>query len=175
MCLWKLLQCVCSFILHSFYSVCGGEGYVSMYFIQSYFIYLFICITQIIRIVWRGGAMYSLWKIILFMVSFSDLKYKLIFQISTHYFSGLISCIFKWNSFLVFFVFSVVHCFQGTSVSITFYLFELSQLWMMDSKAQRVFFPKTPRLCVAHWSQHLISFKLGRSFSAVSPTMGSAG
>ncbi len=30
--------------------------------------------------------------------------------------------------------------YQGTSVSITFYIFEHYQLWMMDSKAQRVFF-----------------------------------
>ncbi len=29
--------------------------------------------------------------------------------------------------------------YQGTSVSITFYIFEHYQLWMMDSKAQRVF------------------------------------
>ncbi len=27
--------------------------------------------------------------------------------------------------------------YQGTSVSITFYIFEHYQLWMMDSKAQR--------------------------------------
>ncbi len=40
--------------------------------------------------------------------------------------------------------------YQGTSVSITFYIFEHYQLWMMDSKAQRVFFPKTPQLCVWH-------------------------
>ncbi len=38
--------------------------------------------------------------------------------------------------------------YQGTSVSITFYIFEHYQLCMMDSKAQRVFFPKTPKLCV---------------------------
>ncbi len=36
--------------------------------------------------------------------------------------------------------------YQGILVSITFYY----QLWMMDSKAQRVFFPKTPKLCVWH-------------------------
>ncbi len=35
-------------------------------------------------------------------------------------------------------------------MSITFYIFEHYQLWMMDSKAQRVFFPKTPKLCVWH-------------------------
>ncbi len=41
--------------------------------------------------------------------------------------------------------------YQGTSVSITFYIFEHYQLWMMDSKAQRVFFPKTTKIvCVAH-------------------------
>ncbi len=38
----------------------------------------------------------------------------------------------------IFFSFSVVHFFQGTSVSITFYLFEHYQLWMMDSNAQWV-------------------------------------
>ncbi len=46
-----------------------------------------------------------------------------------------------------FFPFSVVHFFQGTSVSTTFYLFEHYQLWMMDSKAQRVFLAKTSKLC----------------------------
>ncbi len=46
------------------------------------------------------------------------------------------------------FLFSVVDFCQGTSVSITFYLFEHYQLWMMDSKAQRVFFPKTPKSCL---------------------------
>ncbi len=35
-------------------------------------------------------------------------------------------------------------------MSITFYIVEHYQLWMMDSKAQRVFFPKTPKLCVWH-------------------------
>ncbi len=38
--------------------------------------------------------------------------------------------------------------FQGNSVSIPFYLFEHYQLWLMDSKAQMVFFPNTPKLCV---------------------------
>ncbi len=86
-----------------------------------------------------------------FMVSSSDLKYKhmrhvtfnpLLFWIA----SGLISCILyeiKKNS--VWYNF-----YQGTSVSITFYIFEHYQLWMMDSKAQMVFFPKTPKLCVWH-------------------------
>ncbi len=31
---------------------------------------------------------------------------------------------------------------------ITFYIFEHYQLWMMDIKAQSVFFAKTPKLCV---------------------------
>ncbi len=35
-------------------------------------------------------------------------------------------------------------------MSINFYIFEHYQLWMMDGKAQRVFFPKTPKLCVWH-------------------------
>ncbi len=55
-----------------------------------------------------------------FMVSSSDLKYKLMRHVTF------------------------------TSVSITFYIVEHYQLWMMDSKAQRVFFPKTPKLCVWH-------------------------
>ncbi len=37
--------------------------------------------------------------------------------------------------------------FQGTLVSITFYIFEHYQLWMMDTKAQMVFFPKTHCVC----------------------------
>ncbi len=49
----------------------------------------------------------------------------------------------KYNYLL--FSFSVVHFFQGTSVSITFYIFEHYQL-MMGSKFQRVFFAKTPKL-----------------------------
>ncbi len=39
--------------------------------------------------------------------------------------------------------------------------FEHYQLWMMDSKAQRV--------------RNCYSFKIGRSFSTVSPKMGSVG
>ncbi len=45
--------------------------------------------------------------------------------------------------------------FQSTSVSIT-NLFEDYKLRMMDSKAQSV--PNTPNVCVALWSQHLLSF-----------------
>ncbi len=52
----------------------------------------------------------------------------------------------KYNYYC--FSFNVVHFFQGTSASITFNFFEQYQLWMMDSKAQRVFFAKTPKLYV---------------------------
>ncbi len=55
--------------------------------------------------------------------------------------------------------------FQGTSVSITFYIFEHYQLWMMDRKAQRVFFPKTPKLCVWHTEvRNCYHFKLVSHF-----------
>ncbi len=58
--------------------------------------------------------------------------------------------------------------YQGTSVSITFYIFEHYQLWMMDSKAQRVFFPKTPKLCVWHTEVRNCShFKLVSHFHLV--------
>ncbi len=87
-----------------------------------------------------------------FMVSSSDLKYKLVRYVTFKPLlfwiaPGLISCIFIWNlkKKSVWYNF-----YQGTSVSITFYIFEHYQLWMMDSKAQRVFFPKTPKLCVWH-------------------------
>ncbi len=49
---------------------------------------------------------------------------------------------------IYFILFSVVHFFQGTSGCITFYIFEHYKLWMMYSKAQIVFFPKTHKLCV---------------------------
>ncbi len=76
------------------------------------------------------------------------------------------------------FSFSVVHFFKSTSVSITLYLFEHYQLLMMDSKAQRVFFAKTPKLCVWHTEvTNCYNFKFGTSFSTESqnPKMGSAG
>ncbi len=70
-----------------------------------------------------------------FMVSSSDLKYKLmrhvtfnplLFWISP----GLISCIFIRNKKK-----SVWYNFyQGTSVSITFYIFEHYQLWIVKPK-----------------------------------------
>ncbi len=80
----------------------------------------------------------------------------------------------KYNYFC--FSFSVVHFFKGTSVSITLYLFEHYQLWMMDSKAQRVFFENTPKLCV--WplkSQTVIILNSVRLFQSQNPKMGSAG
>ncbi len=109
------------------------------------------------------------------VVSSSDLKYKLM-RLSTHYFSGLLQDLFHvfYIHFRVFFIH--LHFFKGTSVSITFYLFERYQLWMMDSKAQRVFCPKTGTLCVLHTEvSNSYTFKLGRSFSTVSPKMESAG
>ncbi len=64
------------------------------------------------------------------------------------------------------FSFSVVHFFKGTSVSITVYLYEHYQLWMMDSKAQRVFFENTQKLCVWHTEvTNGYNFKFGTSFS----------
>ncbi len=81
-----------------------------------------------------------------FMVS-SDLKYKLMrrdFQPIT--FLDCSRTYFMYMKYNLFILFSVVHFFQGTSVSITFYLFEHYQLWMMDSKAQKV----TKIVCVAH-------------------------
>ncbi len=40
--------------------------------------------------------------------------------------------------------------YHGTSVSITFYIFEHYQLWMMDSKAKGSFSKDTTIVCVAH-------------------------
>ncbi len=109
-----------------------------------------------------------------FMVSSSDLKYKLmrhvtfnplLFWISP----GLISCIL----YEIKKKFSVVRFYQGTSVSITFYIFEHYQLWMMDSKGQRVFFPKTPQLCVWHTEvRNCYHFKLVSHFSCDSQYWG---
>ncbi len=46
----------------------------------------------------------------------------------------------------------------------------------MDSKAQRVLFEKTPKLCVWHTeASTFYYFKLDASFSTVRPKMGSAG
>ncbi len=82
---------------------------------------------------------------------------------------GLISCIFIWNKKK-----SVWYNFyQGTSVSITFYIFEHYQLWMMDSKGQRVFFPKTPQLCVWHTEvRRCYHFKLVSLFQLWFPIWG---
>ncbi len=74
---------------------------------------------------------------------------------------GLISCIF-----ICYNVFS-------RQVSITFYIFEHYQLWMMDSKAQRVFFPKTPKLCVWHTEvRNCCHFKLVSHFQLWFPIWG---
>ncbi len=109
-----------------------------------------------------------------FMVSTSDLKYKLMRHVTFNPLlfwiaSGLISCIFIWNKKN-----SVWYNFyQGTSVSITFYIFEHYQLWMMDSKAQRVFFPKTPKLCVWHTEvRSCYHFKLVSHFQLWFPIWG---
>ncbi len=93
--------------------------------------------------------------------------------LSTHYFSGFLQDWFhvflyeiKKNS--VWYNF-----YQGTSVSITFYMFEHYQLWMMDSKAQRVFFPKTPQLCVWHTEvRRCYHFKLVSHFQLWFPIWG---
>ncbi len=56
---------------------------------------------------------------------------------STHYFSGLLQDLFHvflYEIQCIYFLFSVVHFFQGTSVFITCYLFEHYQLWMMIVK-----------------------------------------
>jgi len=86
------------------------------------------------------------------MVSSSDLKYKLMWLL-TYYFSGLLQNFFhvflyEKNIIIIIFIQCGTLFFQGTSVSINFYVFEHYQLWMMDSKAQMVFFVKTPTLCV---------------------------
>ncbi len=93
--------------------------------------------------------------------------------LSTHYFSGFLQDWFhvflyeiKKNS--VWYNF-----YQGTSVSITFYIFEHYQLWMMDSKGQRVFFPKTPQLCVWHTEvRNCYHFKLVSHFQLWFPIWG---
>ncbi len=112
------------------------------------------------------------------MVSSSEFKYKLVRHVTFNPLlfwiaPGLISCIFIY--YIIFIVlicltFSVVHFFQGTSVSITLYLFKHYQLWMMDSKTQRVFFAKTPKLYVYHTEvRKCCNFKIGTSCSTVSP------
>ncbi len=72
--------------------------------------------------------------------------------LSTHYFSGVLQDLFhvflyEVQLFKKKIPFNVVHFFQGTSVSIHFYLFEHYQLWMMYSKAQSVFFEDTKNAC----------------------------
>ncbi len=82
---------------------------------------------------------------------------------------GLISCIFIWNKKK----FSVVQFYQALQCPITFYIFEHYQLWMMDSKGQRVFFPKTPQLCVWHTEvRRCYHFKLVSHFQLWFPIWG---
>ncbi len=100
------------------------------------------------------------------MVSSSDLKYKLM----RRDFQPITFLDFSRTDFMYFYMKlkknSVWYNFyQDTSVSITFYIFEYYQLWMMDSKAQRVFFPKTPKLCVWHTEvRNCYHFKLVSHF-----------
>ncbi len=101
---------------------------------------------------------YSLRKISFFMVSSSDLKYKLMRHMTSN---PLLFGIAPWLFFMyfymkynyLFFAFSVVHFFSRHFSLYNFLSFwALSTLvddgYMMDSKAQRVFFEKTPKLCV---------------------------
>ncbi len=94
--------------------------------------------------------------------------------LSTHYFSGLLQDWFHVFLYEINKKKSVWYNFyQGTSVSITFYIFEHYQLWMMDSKAQRVFFPKTPKLCVWHTEvRSCYHFKLVSHFQLWFPIWG---
>ncbi len=93
--------------------------------------------------------------------------------LSTHYFSGLLQ---DWFHVFLYEIKnnSVWYNFyHGTSVSITFYIFEHYQLWMMDSKGQRVFFPKTPQLCVWHTEvRRCYHFKLVSHFQLWFPIWG---
>ncbi len=106
-----------------------------------------------------------------FMVSSSDLKYKL--WLSTHYFSGFLQDWFHVFLYEIKKKSVWYNFFQGTSVSITFYIFEHYQLWMMDSKAQRVFFPKIHKLCVWHTEvRNCYHFKLVSHFQLWFPIWG---
>ncbi len=121
-----------------------------------------------------GGGGGNVCRNLIFMVSSSDLKYKLmrhvtfnplLFWISQDWFHVFLYEIKKnsvWYNF-----------YHGTSVSITFYIFEHYQLWMMDSKGQRVFFPKTPQLCVWHTEvRRCYHFKLVSHFQLWFPIWG---
>ncbi len=93
--------------------------------------------------------------------------------LSTHYFSGLLQDWFHVFLYEIKIKSVWYNFFQGTSVSITFYIFEHYQLWMMDSKAQRVFFPKTPQLCVWHIEvRNCYHFKLVSHFQLWFPIWG---
>ncbi len=104
-CVFVYFVCVCVYVC-----VCGGGG-IGLYIIsgKSNFHGIFFRFEKI--------SSWDMW-------------------LSTHYFSGLLQDLFhvffymKYN--YLFFSFSLVHFFQGTSVSKTFNLFEHYQLWMMD-------------------------------------------
>ncbi len=93
--------------------------------------------------------------------------------LSTHYFSGFLQDWFhvflyeiKNNSVWYNFI-------MALQCPITFYIFEHYQLWMMDSKGQRVFFPKTPQLCVWHTEvRRCYHFKLVSHFQLWFPIWG---
>ncbi len=145
-----------------------------MYKTKKYVVELFNNLVNIFPQTGGGGTRKMSAGISFFMVSSSDLKYKLMRHVTfNHYFSGFLQDWFhvflyeiKKNS--VWYNF-----YQGTSVSITFYIFEHYQLWMMDSKGQRVFFPKTPQLCVWHTEvRRCYHFKLVSHFQLWFPIWG---
>ncbi len=93
--------------------------------------------------------------------------------LSTNYFSGLLQDWFHVFLYEIKKKSVWYNFFQGTSVSITFYIFVHFQLWMMDSKAQRVFFPKIPKLCVWHTEvRNCYHFKLVSHFQLWFPIWG---
>ncbi len=94
--------------------------------------------------------------------------------LSTHHFSVFLQDWFHVFLYEIKNKISVVYIFfQGTSVSITFYIFVHFQLWMMDSKAQSVFFPNTPKLCVWHTEvRNCYHFKLVNHFQLWFPIWG---
>ncbi len=103
-------------------------------------------------------------EISFFMVSSSDLKYKLM----RRDFQPITFLDFSRTDFMYFYMkkkFSVVQFLSRHFSVYNFYIFEHYQLWMMDSKAQRVFFPKTPKLCVWHTEvRNCYHFKLVSHF-----------
>ncbi len=93
--------------------------------------------------------------------------------LSTHYFSGLLQDWFHVFLYEIKKKFSVVQFLsRHFSVYNFLYFWALSTL-MMDSKAQRVFFPKTPKLCVWHTEvRSCYHFKLVSHFQLWFPIWG---